>query len=299
MEKTFVLQNSKQGIGSKIFNILNMSFIALVSIACLFPFLNVAAVSLSSGGAIVSGKVVFFPVDFQLDAYFAVIKNSTMTKSFGFTILLTVLYTAMCMIMTVCAAYPLTKKHLKGRRVIMIMIIVTMYFNAGIIPNYIIVKNLGLLDSIWALILPGMLSAYNLIILRTFFLSISASMLEAAYLDGCSEIGILARIVLPLSTPILATLSLFYAVGRWNGFQDALYYINNQNLYPLQLKLREIILVDRMAEINSQEGGELATLVPEGIKAASIMFATLPILALYPWLQRYFVSGVMIGSLKE
>jgi putative aldouronate transport system permease protein len=299
MEKTFVLQNSKQGIGSKIFNFLNMSFIALVSIACLFPFLNVAAVSLSSGGAIVSGKVVFFPVEFQLDAYNAVIKNSAMTKSFGFTILLTVLYTAMCMIMTVCAAYPLTKKHLKGRRVIMIMIIVTMYFNAGIIPNYIIVKNLGLLDSIWALILPGMLSAYNLIILRTFFLSISASMLEAAYLDGCSEIGILARIVLPLSTPILATLSLFYAVGRWNGFQDALYYINNQNLYPLQLKLREIILVDRMAEINSQEGGELATLVPEGIKAASIMFATLPILVLYPWLQRYFVSGVMIGSIKE
>lgn len=299
MEKAFSLNSRYESLGSKIFNILNILFISAVCLTCFFPFLHVAATSLSSGSAIVSGKVTFFPVDLQFDSYSVVIKNGSMTQAFGFTILLTVIYTLISMAMTICAAYPLTKANLKGRRVIMILIIITMYFNAGIIPNYIVVKNLGLLDSMWALVLPGMISAYNLIILRTFFKSISASLLEAAYLDGCSEVGILIRIVLPLSLPVLATLSLFYAVGRWNGFQDALYYITNQNLYPLQLKLREIIMVDRMSEMNSQEGGDMARLVPQGVKAASIMFATLPILLLYPWLQRYFISGVMIGSVKE
>ena len=289
----------QRNLDSKVFDIINIAITSFFGLLCLLPFLNVFALSMSSGRAIMSGDVSFFPVEIQFNAYAAVFKNSAMMASFKFTALLTLVYTAVSILMTICAAYPLTKKGLKGKRYILILIIFTMYFNAGIIPNYIVVKNLGLIDRMWSLIFPGMISAYNLILLRTFFLSIPESLIEAAYLDGCSEVRTLITIVLPLSKPVLATLCLFYAVGRWNGFQDALYYINTPDLYPLQLKLREIIVQDRMAEIGAQEGGLMSNLVAESVKSASIMFATVPILALYPWLQKYFISGVMIGAVKE
>lgn len=299
MQKVTTIQDRYETTGTKIFHAVNIVIIILVSLLSLFPFIHIVAKSFSSGKAIMANQVLLWPVEFQIDSYTSVFRDANMTNSFVFTILLTILYTVICMAMTILAAYPMSRKYLPGRKVLMTLIIITMYFNAGTIPNYMVVKNLHLLDTIWSLILPGMISAYNLIILRTFFTSISPSMLEAASLDGCSDFRALTSIVLPLSLPIIATLSLFYAVGRWNGFSDALYYINDQNLYPLQLKLREIILSDRMTDIASLEANQMQKLVPDGVKAASIVFATVPILIPYPFLQKFFISGVMIGAVKE
>jgi putative aldouronate transport system permease protein len=180
----------------------------------------------------------------------------------------------------------------------MMLIVFTMFFSGGLIPEYLLVKQLGLLDNLLSLILPGMISAFNLIILRTFFSTIPASLEESAYLDGSSHISTLIRIVLPLSMPVLATLSLFYAVTRWNGFMDALFYITNSELYPIQLKLYQVVMNSMVTDLTAQEGAAQMDVVPESIKAASIMFATAPILIIYPWLQRYFVSGIMVGAVK-
>lgn len=222
-----------------------------------------------------------------------------MIRSLGFTIMLTLLTTVLCMVMTMIAAYPLTKKKLKGRKVFMFIIIVTMFFSGGIIPEYILVKDLNLLNTIWALVLPGLISPFYLIILISFFNGIPESLEEAAEIDGTSQIGTMLRIILPLSLPVIATLSLFYAVGRWNGFQDTLLYITKEELYPLQLKLYQLVQNNMITDLTRNEGpaaGVRAT--TESLKAASVVFATVPILVVYPWLQRYFVSGVMLGAVK-
>nr|WP_245363865.1 carbohydrate ABC transporter permease [Cohnella thailandensis] len=275
-----------------------MAVIGVAMLICLIPFLHIVAVSLSTKDAILSDRVTIWPQGWDWHAYEVVFSDSRMLRSMGLTIFLTVSFTIISMIMSICAAYPLTKERLKGRSFFMLIIVFTMFFSGGIIPDYLLIKQLGLLDSLWSLILPGMISAFNLIILRTFFSSIPESLEESAHLDGSSHIGTLIRIVLPLSMPVLATLSLFYAVSRWNGFMDALFYITNSELYPIQLKLYQVVMNSMVTDLTAQEGASQAELLPEGIKAASIMFATVPILLAYPWLQRYFVSGVMIGAVK-
>lgn len=181
----------------------------------------------------------------------------------------------------------------------MTVVVITMFFSGGIIPEYILVRSLNLLDTIWALVLPGLINPFYLIILITFFNNIPESLEESAEIDGSSHFRTLIGIILPLSLPVIATLSLFYAVGRWNGFQDTLMYINSPELYPLQLKLYQLIQNNMITDLLAAEGaGAVAKLVPEGLKAASVMFATVPILLVYPWLQRYFVNGVMIGAIK-
>lgn len=275
-----------------------MLVISVTLLLCLLPFLHIIAISLSSKHAILSDLVTFFPRELDFHAYGIVFQDARILWSMGLTIILTVTYTALSMLMSICAAYPLTKDRLRGRKVFMIIIVFTMFFSGGLIPEYLLVKQLGMLDSLSALIVPSMISAFNLIILRTFFSSIPASLEESAYLDGSSHIGTLVRIVLPLSMPALATLSLFYAVSRWNGFLDALFYITNSELYPLQLKLYQIVVNSQITDLTAQEGASQIESVPESIKAASIVFATIPILIVYPWLQRYFVSGVMIGAVK-
>lgn len=279
-------------------DVLIMLFIGVVLMICIVPFLHIIAISLSSKQAVISNQVTIFPRGFDLTAYEIVFTDMRMLKSMGLTIILTLVYTSLSMIMSICAAYPLTKERLKGRSVIMVLIIFTMFFSGGLIPEYLLVKQLGLLDNIFALIVPGMISAFNLVILRTFFTSIPASLEESAYLDGSSHISTLIRIVLPLSLPVLATLSLFYAVSRWNGYMDALFYITNSELYPIQLKLYQIVMNSMVTDLTAQEGATQIEAVPEGLKAASIMFATAPILIVYPWLQRYFVSGIMVGAVK-
>ncbi|MDO5327221.1 MAG: carbohydrate ABC transporter permease [Clostridia bacterium] len=274
--------------------------IILISLTCLLPFVNVAATSLSSKSAILSGRVTFWPVELETRAYKAIFSDPAMMRSLGFTVLITIGYTVLSMIMTILMAYPLTKKRMSGRKFFNFMALFTMYFSGGTIPIYLNIKELGLLDTPWSLILPGMLSTYNMIILKSFFTALPDSLEEAATIDGANDFQILLQIVLPLSMASLATLTLFYAVGKWNSFQDALYYIQNKAYQPLQLKLYHLIKGSQAVDIAAMEGGSstVATDISESIEPASIIFATLPILVVYPFVQRYFVAGVTIGAVK-
>ena len=274
--------------------------IILFSLTCLLPFVNVAAVSFSSKSAILRGDVSFWPVEFTTKAYEVLFTDKSMTRSLVFTIIITVVYTLFSMIMTILMAYPLTKKRLRGRNFFSFLALFTMYFSGGIIPHYLNIKELGLMDSPWALILPGMLSTYNMIILKSFFQTLPNELEEAAIIDGANDFQVLLKVYLPLSMASLATLTLFYAVGKWNSFQDALYYIQTKAYQPLQLKLYHIIKGSQAVDVAALEGGAstVATSVSESIEPASIIFATLPILVVYPFVQRYFVAGVTIGAVK-
>ena len=274
--------------------------ILIFSLTCLLPFVNVAAVSFSSKSAILRGDVSFWPVEFNTTAYEAIFSDKSMVHSLIYTVIITVVYTAFSMVMTILMAYPLTKKRLHGRNFFSFLALFTMYFSGGIIPAFLNIKELGLMDTPWALILPGMLSTYNMIILKSFFQGLPNELEEAAIIDGANDFQVLLRIYLPLSMASLATLTLFYAVGKWNSFQDALYYIQNKAYQPLQLKLYHIIKGSQAVDIAQMEGGtsSLATEISESIQPATIIFATLPILVVYPFVQRYFVKGVTIGAVK-
>ncbi|MNO17215.1 L-arabinose transport system permease protein AraQ [compost metagenome] len=273
-------------------------FILALSFTCLVPFLYMIALSFSSNEAIISQKVGLWPVSFTTETYKTILSDMEMLYTLGYSIVLTVFYTAVCMFLTICAAYPLTKKHLMGRNFILTALVFTMYFSGGLIPSYLLVKNLGMMNTVWSLVLPGAMSVFNMIILKTFFTNLPESLEESAAIDGCSDLGILLKIVLPLSLPSIATLSLFYAVDRWNGFQDALFYITKKELYPMQLKLYQIISANQQLDSQQGEGSMGSYIVPESLKAASVMFTTIPILLIYPKLQKYFVDGVMTGAIK-
>jgi putative aldouronate transport system permease protein len=273
--------------------------LAVVAI-CLLPMLNLLARSLSDPMAIINRRVSFIPVEPTLDSYRYVFRDPSFSRSMLWTAILTVICTLVSLGITILCAFPLTYDNLKGRGVISVLIIFTMYFSAGTIPNYILMKDLHLLNNPLVLILPNCLSVFNMIILRSFFFGVPDSLRESAELDGANPFTVLVRIYLPLSAPVLATLALFYAVGRWNGFSDALLYMTSAQFYhPIQLKLYNIINNLSAIDIAIQEGN--AGGVPaasDGMKAAAVMFATLPILVVYPWLQRYFISGVTIGAVK-
>jgi ABC-type sugar transport system, permease component len=284
---------------SRTFDAINTIAILLFVLLCLAPFIHIISISLSSPRAILSGEVSIFPVELNWGSYKQVFSDMSMIRSLGFTVMMTVLFTVFCMLMSIAAAYPLAKTKLKGRKIIMFIIIVTMFFSGGIIPEYMLVRNLHLLDSIWALVLPGLISPFYLIILITFIQNIPDSLEESAEIDGSSYFRTLVSIIVPLSMPVIATLSLFYAVGRWNGFTDTLMYITSPEMYPLQLKLYQLVQNNMVSDLIAAEGaGGQAKLQPESLKAASVIFATVPILIVYPWLQRYFVSGVMLGAVK-
>ncbi|MDR0929004.1 MAG: carbohydrate ABC transporter permease [Oscillospiraceae bacterium] len=270
----------------------------LLILVCLLPLLNILARSLSSASALVRNEVVLWPVGWNFDAYETVLSDAKYTWSLAWTAILTVICTCVSMFMTVICAYPLTYDHLKGRRFINTLIILTMYFNAGTIPNYLLMKNLGLLNDPLVLIIPGCLSVFNMIVMRSFLYGIPESLRESAELDGANPVRILISIYLPLSTSVLATLSLFYAVGRWNGFSDALMYMNDRTYFPIQLLLYNILNNFTAVEVAAQEGFASAPGLSETLKMATVTFATVPILIVYPWLQRYFITGVTIGAVK-
>jgi putative aldouronate transport system permease protein len=278
-----------------------IAFICLLIMAvCLFPMLNILARSLSDPMAIVNRQVSILPVNPTLDSYRYVFRDPAFSRSMIWTVFLTVICTIVSLVITILCAFPLIYSNLKGKGIMNTLIIFTMYFSAGTIPNYILIKDLHMLDNPLSLILPGCLSVFNMIILRSFFYSVPDSLRESAEIDGANPLQILVRIYLPLSLPVLSTLALFYAVGRWNGFSDALMYMTSApNYHPIQLKLYNIINNLSSIEIAAQEG--IAGGVPaatDGMKAAAVMFATVPILILYPWLQRHFISGVTIGAVK-
>ena len=272
----------------------------VVVVECLFPMLNILARSLSDPMSIINRKVSFLPVNPTLDSYRYVFRDPSFSRSMLWTAILTVICTLVSLGITILCAFPLTYDNLKGKGLINTLIIFTMYFSAGTIPNYILMKYLGLLNNPLVLIIPNCLSVFNMIILRSFFFGVPDSLKEAAELDGANPLTILVRIYLPLSAPVLATLALFYAVGRWNGFSDALLYLTSAQMYhPIQLKLYNILNNLSSIEIAIQEGNTGGVpAASEGMKAAAIMFATVPILIVYPWLQRYFIAGVTIGAVK-
>ena len=293
-----VHRHVRQSAGSHVFDIVIHVILIIVGLLCLLPFLHVAAMSFSSNGAVISQRVFFLPVEFSMDGYKMVIQDPSMMRSLGITVLVTVGFTVLGMILSILADYPLTKKSLKGRGFFAFLYMFTMYFGGGLIPEYLLMNDLKMLNTVWSLILPLSFSAYNIIILRSFMQSsIPDSLEEAAFLDGASYWGVLFRVVLPLSTPVLATLCLFFAVGRWNAYGDALYYISTSRLYPLQLKLYYLMGMATDAATLA-EGGSTTYVTGEVIKATCVMFATIPIIILYPFLQRYFVTGIMIGAVK-
>ena len=273
-------------------------FIALLSLLCIVPFIHVISVSISGNEAVLSNQVWFLPKQITFQAYKTVLGDSTMMYSFWFTVVITILFTLLGLALTVCAAYVLSRQRMKGKSVINTIFVFTMYFGAGLIPDYLLMDSLNLLDTAAVLILPLAISAYNMIILRTAMQAIPASLEEAAQLDGCDDFRILVQVMLPLVIPTLATLALFYAVGRWNSYSDALYYIQSSNLQPLQLKLYNLVAAAADSSALEGDGGQSAQ-AEEVVKSATVMFATIPIIIIYPFLQKYFVSGTMIGAVKE
>lgn len=277
---------------------ITMALVCFVALALtLSPLLNVLAISLSGKDAIAKGIVGLWPVDFTLQAYDQVFGNGSTVYSMFYSLGLTLLVGGLTTFLTILAAYPLSKLDLKGGRFFMSLITITMYISAGTIPSYLLVKNLGLMNSIWALILPGLISPFQLIILRSFFLGINKSLFEAAYMDGCGEWGCLFRIAVPLSTPSISTIMLFSCVGRWNGITDVLYYIQNPKLYTLQYNLK-LLLDSFHIEYTPEEMAEM-TMSAENVKSATILFSMIPILVVYPFVQKFFTKGINIGGVKE
>lgn len=270
----------------------------IVGIMCLLPMVHLLAKSLSGTDYLVRHEVSIWPKGFNFDAYMTVLGDAKYVKAFFWTAFLTVVCTLLSLTMTVLCAYPLIYRQLRGRGVINIFITITMFFNAGTIPNYLLIQQLNLLDNPLVLIIPSCLSVYNMIIMRSFFYGIPDSLRESAEIDGATVTQILVKIYVPLSTPVMATLALFYAVGRWNGYSDALLYMKDANFYPLQLLLYNIINNINSVEVATQEGFSSPGL-STSLKAAIVMFSTVPILCIYPWLQKYFIHGVTMGAVKE
>ncbi|MBP8969396.1 MAG: carbohydrate ABC transporter permease [Lachnospiraceae bacterium] len=270
----------------------------LIALVCLLPMINLLARSLSGTDYLIKHQVYLLPKGLNFDAYATVLKDPKYIKAFVWTVFLTVVCTFLSLTMTTLCAYPLIFPALKGRKVINIFITITMFFNAGTIPNYLLMQKLNLLDNPLVLIVPGCLSVYNMIIMRSFLYGIPESLRESAEIDGASYFTILLKIYLPLSKPVLATLALFYAVGRWNGYSDALMYMKNKDYYPLQLLLYNILNNINQVEVATQENFSMPGL-QDSLKAAIVMFSTIPILCVYPFLQKYFIQGVTLGAVKE
>ncbi|MCD7814280.1 MAG: carbohydrate ABC transporter permease [Lachnospiraceae bacterium] len=276
-----------------------MAVLVILCATCVLPFIHLFAKSISSNSAVLAKQVTFWPKGINFDAYISIFKDGGLVYSFGYSVVVTAIFTLLGMIACTCAAYPLSKKRLKGRSWITFVLMVPMYFTAGIIPTYLLMHDLGLLDTMWVLIWPLIYSPYNMLIMKNYFMSnIPDSLEESAFIDGATNVQVLTKIVLPLSKPILATLSLFYAVGRWNSYADNMYYIRTDSLKMVQYKLYQMVSSASEAQTTTLSEGANVTSTPEVLQAAAIMFVTIPIICIYPFLQKYFVKGTMLGAVK-
>ncbi|MCK0473684.1 carbohydrate ABC transporter permease [Halalkalibacter sp. APA_J-10(15)] len=288
----------RKSMSERIFDVFNYTVLITLALTMILPLLQLLAVSFSSPIAADSKQVLLWPVEFTIDTWTHILQNKVLWKSFGVTVYITVLGTFLSMLFTVLTAFPLSRKEFMLRKPIMFMIVITMIFNAPMIPFFLTVRSLGLMDTLWALMIPGLISTFNMVIVRTFFMGVPSELDDAAKIDGCNPFRLLFQIYLPLSKPVLATISLFYAVGYWNTFQTAILFIRNPDLYPLQLRLREYFQApEELAAVNLIMN-ELAFNTTT-LKAATIIFATVPIVLVYPYLQKYFVKGAVLGSLKD
>jgi len=291
----------KEAAEDRWFNVLNYTVLTLFFLIVLYPLVYIVSASFSSTNAVVSGRVWLWPVEPGLKGYAAVFEYKAIWTGFGNSLFYTVAGTLLNVVLTIIAAYPLSRRDFIGRQWIMFVFVFTIMFSGGIIPNYLLVKSLGLLDTRWALILPSALSVFNVIITRTYFqTNIPQEMLEAAQVDGCSDWKFLCKIVLPLSGPIVAVLMLFYAVGHWNSYFNALLYLKDRSLYPLQLVLRSILIQNQIdpSMVTSEEDLVARQGLADLLKYSLIVVATAPMLVIYPFVQKHFVKGVMIGSIK-
>ncbi|MDR9856508.1 carbohydrate ABC transporter permease [Paenibacillus sp. VCA1] len=301
-----MLTGVKETKRDKIFVICNYIYVLLAFLIVFYPLVYMISASISNPKFVGSGEMWLWPKGITFDGYKRVFENSSIWIGYGNTILYTVVGTAINLIVTLPAAYALSRKDFVGRNFFMGMFMVTMFFGGGLVPTYLLVKQLGMINSMWAIVIPSAASIWNIIVSRTFFQSsIPKELQEAAQIDGCTNMRLFVKIILPLSMPIIAVMALFYGVGNWNSYFSALIYLNDSAKYPLQLVLRQILVLQEMA---AQGGGaidastaaamnskaEIAALV----KYAVIIVATLPVIVIYPFLQRYFVQGVMIGSVK-
>lgn len=280
------------------FQVVNVLILLLIVALTLYPFLYVLAISFSDERLIYAGKVSIIPMGFNIKTYLVVTSEKYFWLGYKNTIIYTVAGTLLSLFMSTIMAYPLSKKRLKGRNIIMKFTIFTMFFQGGLIPNYLLIKNLGMRNTIWAIIVPGAISTYNMIIMKTFFDGLPSELEEAASVDGLNTYGILLKVVLPLSKPILATMTLFYAVVNWNNWFGPLLYFDSKDKFPVTLYLRNIIVGAQQTAVNSGSSTEDMAQVAATIKSATIILTVMPIICVYPFIQKYFITGIMIGSVK-
>lgn len=289
----------KDTFGEKIFYGINYIMLTLAGLLCFLPLLHLAALSLSDKNAVLSGHVTFWPLGWSTESYTLLFKGTPIVSAFTNNIVITVIGIAASMIFTIFAAYPLSRKAFFGRRYLTLGIVFTMLFQGGLIPTYLVIKQLGLVDSYGALWLPALVSTFNMLIMRSFFENIPVELEEAARMDGCSEWKLLLQIMLPLSLPMIATIALFYGVHYWNLFFNVMIYINSPHKYNLTVLIQQMIRSQSLVtDINNLRPEDTNEVTPEGMKAAGIIIMIIPMLVIYPFLQKYFVKGVMIGAIK-
>ena len=286
--------------GDVVFDVVNASILIVMMLVVLYPLIYVVSCSVSSPLLVVQSKVYLLPKGLTTIAYERVFNNQQILTGYKNTIFYTLLGVSINIVMTVLGAYPLSRKDLVGRKVIMTLITFTMFFSGGMIPLYLIIRNLGMIDTVWAVVLPGAISVHNLIIAKSFFSSsIPFELQESAFVDGCSNIRTLLTIIIPLSAPILAVLTMYYGVAHWNAYFNAMMYLSDSKKFPLQIALREILMTNSIADATDTTMNSVdQILLYEGLKYAVVIVASLPVMCLYPFLQRYFVKGTMIGAVK-
>jgi putative aldouronate transport system permease protein len=285
-----------QSKGSRIFDAVNAIILILIGLIMFYPMYYVFIVSISSATYINKGLVTLFPRGINFEAYKIVFENDLIWSGYRNTFLYTIFGTAINLICTVMCAYPLSRKDMYGRKPYTVFVMITMFVNGGLIPTYLVISGLHLLNTMWAIVLPPAISTYNMIVMRTSFEAIPDSLVESAYLDGANDIQILGSIIVPLSKPIIATMTLFYAVSHWNSYFPAMIYLNDQKKYPVQVIMRDIIIQGDLAQNNDITSS--VDVVAQNYKYAVIIISIIPILLIYPYLQKYFTKGVMIGAVK-
>jgi putative aldouronate transport system permease protein len=285
--------------GYRIFSVVNAVVLVLVMIVTLYPFANIIAQSFSSEGFITSGQVNLVPRGFNVETYKTVMGDDLFWTNYKNTVVYTVVATAIAMVLTTTFAYAISKKHLRGRGIFIGLAVFTMFFNGGLIPNYVLINSIGFTNTIWAIVIPNAISVFNLLVMKSFFENMPEELEEAAAIDGLSTYGTLLRIVLPLSKAVIATMVLFYAVSFWNSWFTAFLYLDDADLYPVTVYLRNLIAgATNAASVSGGAGADGLSQVAANIQSVTMVLTVLPIVCLYPFIQKYFVSGIMLGAVK-
>lgn len=288
----------QKSLGGKAFDIANYMFLALVAVCMMLPIMYIVAGSFASEIEIGSRAFFLIPKTVTLDAYVFVFKDHTLPRSLMVSVFITIAGTLVNLFFTFTFAYGLSRRHMVGRNIMLNMIIFTMVFSGGMIPTYLVVKSMGLLNTYWAVMIPTAINVFNLIVIKSFFQEIPGELIESARIDGCNDLGVLWRIVLPLSKPVIATFALFYAVGHWNDFFNALLYLSDSKMWPMQVLLRQMILLASGSLDMSTMDLSYVKPPDQSIKMAVVVVGTLPILLVYPFIQKHFAKGVLLGAVK-